>query len=287
MAEETLEGMLDPERGSLNKWEMYKALRSQDIGPCRLPFTVPWHPQTLSQLLDRYHQLYLKPVDTWGGQGISLIAKSDHGYRWTPQGAAPRHFPSKSALCAELAQVYPIHRAVAQQAAPLLRVDGRVFDIRVLMQREVDDRWVFAGSLCRVAGDDSIVSNVGASQGTVRPVTDVLAKALPKKNRSPRNIRLILNRLEQCSGKICAVLDRYRYFHEAGLDFGVDPLGRLWLIEVNTDDALGGPSHELFAELPDRTLYEEIQQRTERHKQQTIAWVLGALFTREAEEPEP
>lgn len=59
-----------------------------------------------------------------------------------------------------------------------------------------------------------------------------------------------------------------------GIDFGIDELHNLWVIEVNTDDALGGPSHDLFAQLPDPTLFEAIQARAARHTADILNFLL-------------
>lgn len=266
-------GMLDPERGYLNKWEMYRALEGRNIGDCLMPFTALWHPQTLPNLLGRFHQLYMKPLGSWGGQGICVLSASDQVVRWSPQGGTSRTFPSVRALTAHLASIYAPGSAIVQQAAPLLHCKGRVFDIRVLMQRDLDDAWITAGMLCRVAGSDAVVSNVAVSQGSVRPLASTLRQALPKRLKSARNIQRIRDALDASGHQICTHIAPYRHFLEVGIDYGVDELGRLWLIEVNTDDALGGPSHELFAQLPDQKTYRQIQQRARDYHLQTLRWI--------------
>lgn len=273
------EGILDPERGSLNKWEMYKVLRDGALGDCRLPYTAPWQPQTFADILSRFHQLYLKPLGTWGGRGISLVTVNNSGIRWTSQGADSQQFPSSRQLVAHLLTVYTPLTAIVQQAAPLLRCNGRVFDIRVLMQRELDDSWITAGMLCRVGGDDAVVSNVGISQGSVWPLQKALRAALPRRLQTRKQLAKIEDQLAATSHNICEQLTPYRHFHEVGIDFGIDELGHLWLIEVNTDDALGAPSHELFAKLPDASIYEEIQRRRQAYQMQTVRWLLDALDT--------
>jgi len=57
---------------------------------------------------------------------------------------------------------------------------------------------------------------------------------------------------------------------EVGIDFGIDHHGRLWLIEVNTDDLTGGPDSSLFQQLPNQKYYHEIIKRNEKNNELTV-----------------
>lgn len=269
-------GVIDRNRGSLNKWEMYRVLTDEDLGPCLLPATFVWHPDTLPRYLQRYHSMYIKPLDAWGGHGISVIERVGATTRWIRQGRV-HTVPVLSELCIMLAQVYPPGAAIVQQAAPLCRIDRCVFDIRVLMQRSATDQWVQGGMLARIGGENSVVSNVQSSGGSVSTVDTALRQALSPEQCTPVKLKQIEIALGQVSHTVCRILEPYRHFNEVGLDFGVDAQGQLWLIEVNTDDAIGGPSHELFAQLPDKRVYQQITKRKQAYDQATLQMVLDQL----------
>jgi hypothetical protein len=62
-------------------------------------------------------------------------------------------------------------------------------------------------------------------------------------------------------------------FDEVGIDLGLHKTGSLWLFEVNTNDAMGSPSHELFANLPDKRIYEQMKHREEDRKNEPIKFL--------------
>lgn len=68
----------DPQRRFINKWEMYKLLSQEEIKPGLLPFTVLYEKEAdLVPMLRRYHCIYVKPISTWGGEGIFRIQLQD------------------------------------------------------------------------------------------------------------------------------------------------------------------------------------------------------------------
>ncbi|MCL6452801.1 MAG: YheC/YheD family protein [Alicyclobacillus sp.] len=265
---------LDPERQSLNKWEMHKVLQALAIPGVHVPETRLLTRRNVQQLLAKYGGVYVKPTDTWGGQRVSRITGTEGGYAWTLQGASAVEWRTFPDLWRALQERYAPSRTIVQAAAPILSVHGRPCDVRLLLQREVDCNWVCAGAVARVGGNGSIVSNVEVSHGEVLGVPDLCDRL-----DIPGALRASLEaRMERAGLEISTLLDPFRSFNEIGIDFGVAKRGVLWIIEVNTDDALGGPSHELFAHLPDTSVYEAIQARAARVRATTAEWLLEGLF---------
>lgn len=248
----------DPERRFLNKWGMHLLLTKQQEAPCFLPETCLLEEVALRQLLQRYGRVYIKPVAGFGGHRISLVKRLANKIHWTRQETGEHlMFP-------DWHRFWPIFSSthsdsdtyIAQQAIPLRAYQNRPFDVRVHLQRDTDDHWVYAGDLVRVAGSGGIVSNVAITGGEVVP-TERALKALGLEDGIRQTWRKIAD-------WVCRSLDAFYRFDEVGLDLGVDEKERWWLLEVNTNDAWGGPSHELFAQLPDSALYEEIRLRYAR-----------------------
>lgn len=262
---------LDPIRMNLNKWEMHKALQYLKIPYVHLPETIIATPQNLTRFLEHQHQVYIKPVGTWGGHKIARITQrpaplkhqvstwqpQNSMYVWQQQGNHPISFATPMELQAHYLFAYSNTFCIAQTAAPIQKFQERPFDVRLLMQRELNNAWTTAGSVVRIGGQGAIVSNIGISQGEVMSF-DTLCQKL-KLNRTTQ--RRVERRLKQAGLAICSALAPYRHFNEIGIDFGLGQDHELWVIEVNTDDALGGPSHELFANLPDKRIYHEIEAR--------------------------
>lgn len=262
---------LDPNRQFLNKWEMYKVLRQAINQPYLLPETEILEKHSFQKLSERFENLYVKPVGSWGGHDISCIRIQKNTFIWKLQGEADKQYTDLEALWDDLHLCYQDRECVIQQAAPILRYKNRPFDIRVHMQRELDNSWVHAGTLARVGGRHAIVSNVGVSKGSVVPVETVLSQLNIAKNE-------MSDRLAKTGFSICQILEDYRTFNEIGVDLGIDDAGTPWVIEVNTDDALGSPSIELFRNLPDQTVFEEMSKRYEARQKSMLQTLFDAFF---------
>lgn len=264
---------LDKRRAGFDKWQMYRLVRDENIGPCLVPKTVPLTGQTLKIYLDEFHRVYVKPTGTWGGVGISLVERNQMGIFWTLQGK-----PTKSSNLDEILHHYEGISAIVQQAIPALQYHGFPFDIRVQMQRDVSESWVYAGELVRVGGV-GIVSNVKISNGGVLPLSSVWTGLFAKQGLE---FEVLQRHLAEVGHRICKLLDPYSSIQEVGIDLALDGSQRLWLIEVNTNDAFGAPSHELFRQLPNQSIYHDMQQRANLRNLSTVKM----LFEMFAEKPD-
>lgn len=264
------------ERLYFDKWEMHRLLTAAKkvTSLCHVPAAELWQPGVVTRMLERYGTVYIKPVDTWGGTWITRIEKTPTGYtrRMHPNVAADLRYED---LEEDIASIYDGRRCIVQQCAPALTYGDHALDIRVHMQRDEHEAWVFAGALVRVAGDHGVVSNVALSGGQVLPVDAVMSTLFGQ-----RKLRAaaVTSTVPIVGREICKALDRYHEFEEVGADFGVDARGGLWLYEVNTDDAFGRPSRELFSRLPSTEPYEAMQKRAEARDMATLQAVARALF---------
>lgn len=253
--------ILDPIRLFYDKWQMHLLLARESTAPAKLLATELLSGQSLTRMLQRFPAVYIKPLGTWGGQQISRIdrVQSAELWRWRRQ-EQPRKSNTYSlqTLRAAVLRAYRPGTCIVQQAAPVLSLRGHPFDIRVHMQREENRDWICAGMLVRASGNQSIISNVGATEGKVLPVSAVSAVVL----RSPQVRRQVPRDAEAAGLAIAQSLDRYYAFEEIGIDLGLGRKGRLWVFEVNTNDLLGSPSQKLFAQLPDQSIYARIRART-------------------------
>lgn len=265
---------LDPVRMSLDKWEMYKALKDMNVQKVHLPETGIATQENVIRFLNQFEKIYVKPVGTWGGRQIVRVRKQNRNFEWQEQGHAPITFKTEEALRERFTQTYGESPSIVQAAAPIRNLHGRLFDVRLLMQRDVEDEWIQAGTVVRIGGKGSIVSNVEISRGEV-----VGFGTLCKRIRLSRQARRQLEqRLKQTGLTICKALEEYRHFNEIGIDFGLGNDNTLWIFEVNTDDTIGGPSHELFAKLTDKRLYKEIEARAAAVRDNTLKIFMEQLF---------
>lgn len=258
--------VLDRDRQFLDKWQMYRALVEGKIGPCRQPQTLPGNVQNMLMLLNRHRSIYVKPVGGWGGQGIAKVdALFERGlpfWRWQQQGTRAVTLHAPEHLAEQYLAAFGRTSTIVQQAAPLRRVDDRLFDIRTLLQRDDKDIWQVSGNAVRLGGAGSVVSNVAISQGTVW----TLGRLCQRLEIGAAQRRQLRQHIRTTALNIARTLDAIHPFEEIGLDLGLDHTNQLWLIEVNTNDNFGGPSHELFAKLPKKSTYQQIEARAEARR---------------------
>lgn len=263
-------GQLDMNRLFLDKWQMYLALTEANLPNLNLPYTQLLQ-HTSPGMLDRFDAWYIKPCHTWGGNDIARLNRRKSG--WALQFSSGLRITPQNALEAleALQNRYPLNTTIVQQEAPVAKWRGRTFDVRVLCQRDQRDQWLVAGTLVRVGGLGSIVSNIGTGHGKVLPTSAVLQQLYQKQPTR----RALTKKLNTTSLAICHALDTYYPFEEVGIDYGLDELGGIWLFEVNTNDRLGGPSHDLFSQLPNTRVYEAIEARSRARVLQMIADALN------------
>ncbi|MFD1673569.1 YheC/YheD family protein [Alicyclobacillus fodiniaquatilis] len=257
-------GQLHPDRRYLDKWQMHLALTHAAIQGLHLPATkLLAHIQASD--FQQCASWYVKPLGTWGGQHIAKIEKGNMGWQMKQDGRYEQ-FPDEMTLLQRLYAAYAPTETIVQQTAPVATLTGKPFDVRVLCQRDAKDTWLIAGWLARVGREDSIVSNIGTGHGQVLPLPHLLKQLYKDKDKG----RHVKQKLQRHSLAICRMLDTYHAFEEVGIDFGLSAQGQVWLFEVNTNDMLGGPSHELFKALPDNKLYTEITARADARQRQFL-----------------
>ncbi|KEO81837.1 YheC/YheD family protein [Tumebacillus flagellatus] len=267
----------DEERGNYTKWEMYRLLEGEDLGPFHLPVTEALSLDAVRGMLARFSSVFLKPVDTWGGRSVGMLQEVEGRLIWRLQGAEAQEVELESVVAA-----YDGIDAIVQEAAPVVFFQGRPFDIRTHLQRDPDGGgWVYAGELVRVGGGVGVVSNVEISGGQVMTleemVREVFGEAGTESDSGGICAESLREELEDGSLAVCELLEHVPHFVEIGFDVCLDADGGLWLIEVNANDALGGPSHELFAKLPDQTLYEQMMERYHARQRGFLELLFGAM----------
>lgn len=256
-------GQFDDVRLYLNKWQMHLALTDAHIKYLHIPeCRLLCH--TTEDWMEEFPSWYIKPIDTWGGHSITKLEKQTG--HWTANTIASEtlRFDTTQQAMSYIHSIYVPSQTIVQREAPVAAFGQRPFDIRVLCQREETDAWLIAGWLARVGRVHGIVSNIGTGQGQVLTTHRLLVQLY----QNEKLVRRVKHRIRRISLAICQVLDTYHPFDEVGIDFGLGTHGEVWLFEVNTNDRLGGPSHELFRHLPNPSLYKAIESRADarRHK---------------------
>ncbi|MBU6145779.1 MAG: YheC/YheD family protein [Paenibacillaceae bacterium] len=222
-----------------NKWTVHRRLIRDAAIRAHIPHTVRWS----THLTEQHPCTYIKPIRGTGGRGIVRITKTKTGYvihgRNMRRAVLPmktaKHWNGALAIAARIVRNTP---CIAQQGIDTTLPDGRVHDVRVLIQKDRHGAWRVTGIAARIGRMHSVTANLHGG-GTASPLRDILLRNGHEHMAAIREKLLMLAhriavRLERSSEALC----------ELGLDFAIDRSGTPWLLEVNPK-----PSRDIFRRL--------------------------------------
>lgn len=219
--------------GFFDKWRMHVELSKNERLRKYLPDTALYRgPADLERFIHSYGTAYLKPVGGSLGLGIIRVHRSAHVY-------VAAHQPGETLLIhraagiSGLAQI--VHKLtrrgtyVIQQGLPLARWRGRLFDIRILMQRTTGGAWALTKIFSRIAPPGRFTANL--SRGGEGCRIDLLLRRVYGRHHAA-----LLRNLHAAGMEMAKEIEHTvpGIVGELGLDLGLDRRGRIWLIEVNS-----------------------------------------------------
>lgn len=229
-----------------SKWSKYQVMRRNPALRRHLPKTMPFNASNLKRAVNGAKELILKPADSSGGHGVMLVRRTRKGFE-LQAGRSVQKVRRLDALYKRVGSRIK-RRYIIQDRIQLAKVGGRLFDIRVMVQRHLKaSDWKVTGSLIKVGGAGYIITNTARSGGYVLPLRD----GLKRSGVPSAKIGSIPSALERISIQTIRTLHpKYRFIKNVGIDFGVDRNGRIWIIEANF-----APARSLFKRLKDKTMY--------------------------------
>ncbi|MFE5317998.1 YheC/YheD family protein [Paenibacillus sp. NPDC056579] len=212
-----------------------------------LPDTRKATRDNLRAMLRAYPSLFLKPDLGSGGHGILKIMKTPSSYT-VKYGTETKHYTSFRSLYTMIRPLLLKRRYVLQKGIRLLRIKQRPFDIRVMVQKNRNRKFVVTGIIGRLAKEGKIVTNYH-SGGTPLPVEVLLRNhiGIKRRGRYVKKIALVGKRASIAMSK------RFRDLKAFGVDIAIDPAKKLWILEVNTK-----PDKQIFNTLNDKTMYRRV-----------------------------
>jgi len=243
-----------------SKWEIHRLYsKHPDLHKLLPPTSILTH-SSLSRYLDKYNSVYIKGKNEHTGSGIIKAWKTENGYRFVKVKGEPVDVSSIDDLYDKLRDGRPRKSVLIQRTIDLARIEGRPFSIRLMLMRDGKAKWQYAGMLAKVAGEDSVVTNIRRGGGYATTIDKALAKSLGYGYERTKSVK---RELIDHGYKLIRYATKSRYrSHETGIDFGIDNKGKIWIIEVN----LAYPSYKLFDRLEDKTFYNKIIVLAEDYK---------------------
>jgi len=178
--------------------------------------------------------LFLKPSSGMQGRGTLAISRHERPGEWIVTGRSMRNGPYRrrlqdlSSIETAAARIAEGRVYLVQPLLPLHLPGGEPFDIRALVQKDGSGRWRYTGAAARIGRPGTATANLHGGGSACR-IEPFLAAHYAEEDakRLLRDIRgaslLVAELLELSFGR----------FAELGIDFGIEPGGRLWLLEAN------------------------------------------------------
>ncbi|MBM7565408.1 YheC/YheD family protein [Paenibacillus sacheonensis] len=223
--------------GSLpGKLDVYRAMQLDDALLPELPDTrLLEGAQQLSRLLDRYPAgLFLKPSAGSHGKGALRLLRNQDSDGWQLDGRdrlnrpLSLRFKGWNALSGWLERFTAAVPYLVQPCLNLTDEEDRPFDVRALIQKDERGRWAFTGAAVRRGNRGSVTSNLHGG-GTALKAEDVLRARFGDEVSAK-----VLDRVRSASERSAVCLEQhFGRLAELGLDYGLEPHGRLWLLEAN------------------------------------------------------
>ncbi|MEK4104522.1 YheC/YheD family protein [Paenibacillus sp. FSL R10-2791] len=246
--------MKEPIRRISNKLTKTRVLlRKQELRKY-IPVTKKMNKNVLYEMLQKHKMVYIKPCCGSLGQGVIRIERSqDHSSKKRPaysyQSGTHKHtFSDYEMAYRAISSETQGKSYLVQKGIWLLVYEGRPFDIRVMVQRNLKGGWEATGIAGRVAHPRKVVTN-GSQGGTIYPVEVLLESYTNVENSSA-----LIRSMQQIGVNSARQLSTaYPGLQEIGVDIALDRRLKPWILEVNT-----APDPCPFTKLNDTIMIERI-----------------------------
>jgi hypothetical protein len=235
--------MVNKSRTVGSKWVKTKVLLLNKELRKFVPETRVYSQTNLLQMLNKHKMVYIKPIHGSFGQGVIRVEKNDK-YRYQA-GQTAKSFGTFQGLFVALSKAMLNRSYLVQQGIHLLTHQKRIFDTRIMVQKNPHKTWEATGYIGRVAHPRKIVTNFHNS-GKPLPLELLLGSYLngQKKHDYIQSLRHLGYRIATHYQK------NYPGFKEIGVDIGIDKHLKPWVLEVNT-----APDPFIFKQLKDKKMF--------------------------------
>ncbi len=213
-----------------------------------LPETRIFTSKSFYEMLNRYVTVILKPNFGTGGAGVIKVSRLHDGKYSIHFGTTKRVLKGQKAALVYLRRFTTAKSYIVQRYISLAKVNGRPFDLRVMVQRKNGVPWTVTGKLAKVAGPNRIITNVARSNGYVLSAMNALTRTFSTKQSAA-----ILENLDRICLHASRQLGMAYGRRTLGFDMAVDQKGEIWVLEANPKPAIA-----FFKRLKNKSYYRKI-----------------------------
>lgn len=204
------------------------------------------HIEELIDFINHKQKIILKPVSLSRGRGIFILEKKEqpgkgfvlYDYR---NNSRIEHKVHDNVELEKMLNKLGIlnHGYLFQTYIPLLKINNRAFDVRVVMQKYNKMKWKCSGIECRVARENDDLTNI-ARGGEGMSLESVIMT-----NTQGLSFSNVYKSIIKLCHSFCYLMNKGdEHFAEFGLDIALDEKGFPWILEANIY-----PSFKGFKEL--------------------------------------
>jgi len=143
-----------------SKWELHGEYSKHPHLRKLLPQTSILTRHSLSTFIKDYGAVYIKGNTSHTGSNIIKAWKTTQGYRFVKERGKPVNAYSIGDLYYKVKAGRASESILIQKAIDLASINGRPFSIRLMLMRDGQRRWTYAGMIAKVSGEGSVISNV-------------------------------------------------------------------------------------------------------------------------------
>lgn len=206
-----------------------------------VPETMAYTSDALEQMLCLHKLVFLKPNQGHMGKGVYRIEQKDSGELHISNHYVKPLFIAGSfhQLLAESERIAGPVPHLIQKGIVTHKFNNRIFDIRVLVQKNNAGLWATTNVVSRISYEGCFNTSVCE---TVHLTVNVLKKLFPAKSVVEK-----MNTIYNLSLRTAEILELDSGIHlcEVSVDLAIDVEGHIWIIEVN-----GMPQKNLYDDLP-------------------------------------
>jgi len=221
------------------KMRLYRCLRTDPLLRAHLPATYRYAGSaTVARAMSYSHSVYMKPANGGQGKGIIRLRRLAGGtveYALVTQNytRVRGQAPSIQAALARLRGRVALSRYLVQPDIKLIKVRGRVCDVRALIQRDSNGAWHLTGAAVRAGKPGEIISNLHGG-GKAMSLPEVWREVFGEAAAEDKAARIYQD-IEKIALRVGEVLAKStKCLGELGVDLGVDGKGKVWIIEANS-----------------------------------------------------
>ncbi len=210
-----------------DKWTIHKILFKTGLNK-HLPETCLYTPSQLNNRLLKEKKVIVKPRYGGLGDGVYVVASTENKYKiYYNTWLGEQVFHNPFSFYTTLHQLKGREQYLIQNMLRMSKLDGRVIDMRILVQKNKNKQWTMTKGVSRVAHHHSFITNLSQEIWDLKEILTTLFDDPLKRSVVSQNIKKV-------SIEIAKTLDeKIGLLGELGIDLAIDEEGKIGIIEVN------------------------------------------------------